>query len=363
MEFKNQVQALSEKIKSMAECTSTEEATKTAFVMPFISLLGYDVFNPMEVVPEFTADVGTKKGEKVDYAILRDGEPIILFECKSCGSGLSESHAAQLYRYFSVTKARFGILTNGIKYRFYTDLEEPNKMDPKPFLEFDFLDLGDNLLDELKRFSKNNFNIEETISAALDLKYTKEIKNLLDEQLKDPTEEFCKFFVSKVYPGKVTQKVKEQFYEITKRALNQYIKEKIREKLNTAFAENERDTVLEVENVTDETSERSQIETTEIEIEGYHIVKSILRKTVDPKRIIFRDAKTYFNVLLDDNNRKPICRLYFNTSQKYVATFDSNREENKHPITELNEIYNFAEQIESIISFYDNTAENDKTSA
>ncbi len=360
MEFKNQVQALTEKIKSMAECTSTEEATKNAFVMPFISLLGYDVFNPMEVVPEFTADVGTKKGEKVDYAILRNSEPIILFECKSCGSELSESHAAQLYRYFSVTKARFGILTNGIKYKFYTDLEEPNKMDPKPFLEFDFLDLSENTLDELKRFSKNTFDVEETISAALDLKYTKEIKILLEEQLKDPSDEFCKFFVSRVYPGKATQKVKEQFYEITKRALNQYIKDKIREKLNTAFADDERDTVLEAESVSNVKTEKSKIETTEIEIEGYHIIKSILRKTVDPSRIIYRDAKTYFNVLLDDNNRKPICRLYFNTTQKYIATFDNNREEDKHPITDLNEIYNFAKQIESIISFYDDTTKEDK---
>ncbi|RJP35803.1 MAG: hypothetical protein C4547_08835 [Phycisphaerales bacterium] len=105
---------------------STEEATKTALVMPFIGALGYNVFDPMEVMPEFTADVGMKKGEKVDYAILRNGQPIILFECKWSGCNLDEQRASQLYRYFSVTPARLGVLTNGVEYRFYSDLDEPD---------------------------------------------------------------------------------------------------------------------------------------------------------------------------------------------------------------------------------------------
>jgi len=69
--------------------------------MPFINVLGYDVFDPTEVVPEFTADIGTKKGEKVDYAIMKDGKPIILFECKWSGADLNKEHASQLHRYFS----------------------------------------------------------------------------------------------------------------------------------------------------------------------------------------------------------------------------------------------------------------------
>lgn len=96
--------------------------------MPFISALGYDVFNPTEVIPEFTADIGIKKGEKVDYAVKKDDQVILLFECKWCGADLSKDHASQLHRYFSVTEARFSILTNGIEYRFYSDIDEPNKI-------------------------------------------------------------------------------------------------------------------------------------------------------------------------------------------------------------------------------------------
>ena len=115
------------------EVLLTEEAAKTALVMPFIQALGYDIFNPGEVIPEFTADVGIKKGEKVDYAICKDGKVTILVECKPASVELSINHASQLFRYFSVTEARLAILTNGVVYKFFSDIERPNKMDDKPF--------------------------------------------------------------------------------------------------------------------------------------------------------------------------------------------------------------------------------------
>lgn len=131
--------------------------------MPFINLLGYDVFNPTEVVPEFTADVGTKQGEKVDYAIFKDDEVIMLIECKKYGADLSEVHTSQLYRYFSVAHARIAVLTDGVLYRFYTDLEESNIMDTKPFLEFNMLDVQPPLVSELKRFTKPAFDLNEPL--------------------------------------------------------------------------------------------------------------------------------------------------------------------------------------------------------
>ena len=121
MDFKDQIKLLSERVIKLKENTQTEEATKTAFIMPFLQTLGYDVFDPTEVVPEYTCDLGIKKGEKIDYAIHKDGQPIILIECKHWKEDLT-SHNGQLFRYFHVSNARFGILTNGIIYRFYTDL-------------------------------------------------------------------------------------------------------------------------------------------------------------------------------------------------------------------------------------------------
>ena len=114
MDFIEQLHALSAKVQKQKDTIQTEEATKNAFILPFISALGYDVFDPCEVVPEFTADVGIKKGEKADYAIFHDGKVIVLLECKKCGTDLSSCHASQLYRYFSVTEARIAILCDGI---------------------------------------------------------------------------------------------------------------------------------------------------------------------------------------------------------------------------------------------------------
>src|SRR5215210_6760083 len=141
MDFVEQLQALALKTEKLCSLLQTEEATKNALIMPFINILGYDIFDPMEVIPEFTADVGIKKGEKVDYAIQKDGKIIMLFECKHCGGDLNVKHASQLFRYFSVTDARIAVLTNGLTFRFFTDLEAPNKMDEKPFFEFNMAEI------------------------------------------------------------------------------------------------------------------------------------------------------------------------------------------------------------------------------
>ena len=184
MDFIEKLQALSAKIPRLCEHLQTEEATKNALVMPFIGVLGYDIFDPTEVVPEFIADVGIKKGEKVDYAIKKDGKIIMLIECKHCGGDLSISHASQLFRYFAVTEARIAVLTNGIVYRFFTDLEAPNKMDETPFLEVNMLELSEATVNELKKLTKPSFNIDELMTTAGDSKYTREIKRLLSNRAK-----------------------------------------------------------------------------------------------------------------------------------------------------------------------------------
>ena len=201
--------------------------------MPFIKLLGYDVSDLTEVVPEFTADFGTKQGEKVDYAVFKDGEIIMIIECKKFGTDLSDDHTAQLYRYFSVTHPPVAVLTDGALYRFYTDLEKSNVMDIKPFFEFNLLDIQESLIDELKRFTKSAFDLNAIHGVAIDLKYTKEIKQILAEQLKTPTEEFVQFFLSSVYSGIRTQTVVQQFPGIVKRAMNQFLSDQIDQRLQS----------------------------------------------------------------------------------------------------------------------------------
>ena len=319
MDFIDQLQELSIKASKICNLLQTEEATKNALVMPFIKILGYDIFDPTEVIPEFIADVGIKKGEKVDYAIQKDGKIIMLFECKHCGGDLSISHASQLFRYFSVTDTRIAVLTNGIVYRFFTDLEAPNKMDEKPFLEIDLLELNNSLVTELKKLTKSTFNLDDLMTTAGELKYTQQIKRLLTEQLENPSDEFVKLIASKVFSGVMTPNRREYFSGIAKRAFRHLINEQIDLRLKSAMSEtngietNSVSTEPEKDSIQDsEASRENFVETTKEELEGFYIVKSLLRDIVDPNRIIHRDTQSYMGILLDDNNRKPLARLHLN---------------------------------------------------
>ncbi len=336
----------------------TEAATKTALVLPFIDALGYNIFDPAEVVPEFTADVGTKKGEKVDYAITKDGKPIILFEVKCLGTNLSEVQASQLYRYFSVTEARFGVLTDGSVYRFYSDLEAPNKMDDKAFLVFDLLDIDFSLVDELKRFSKLAFDVDTILSTASELKYTREIKTLLAAEFNMPTEAFVRHFTTQVYSRRLTQSVLAEFAEITKRAFRSFINDRIEQRLKTAL-DKEATAASEMEKVEAAAEQPVASEeatggvvTTQDELDAFLIIRAILREVVNVKRITLRDVRTYCGILLDDNNRKPICRLHFNGPQKYLGLLDHNRQEERIPISDLDEIYHYADRLKATVTLY-----------
>lgn len=358
MDFKDSIKQLSDRVLNLKDNILTEEATKNAFIMPFINTLGYDVFNPLEVVPEMTCDIAMKKGEKIDYAIMKDGEPVLLIECKHWAQDLN-LHDNQLIRYFNVSKAKFGLLTNGIIYRFYTDLIEPNKMDDKPFLEVDITDLKDNQVEELKKFHKSYFDIENVLSSASELKYTGELKAIIAKEFATPSPDFVRYFTKQVYDSVITAKILEQFTALTRRSINTYISDLISERLKSALkteteVENKEQTLESLDNKVLLSEEDNKIVTTQEEIESYMIVKSMLRPVVDISRVVYRDAQTYFAILLDDNNRKPICRMYFNSaSKKYIATFDDCKKEIKHEITSLDDLYNYSNELIDVIKYYD----------
>lgn len=360
MEFFEKLTNLAAKVRLQGPAIQTEEATKNAFVMPFINtVLGYDVFDPQEVTPEFVCDIGTKKGEKIDYAIMKNGEVQILIECKKIGESLSINHASQLFRYFHVTSARISILTNGQVYRFFTDLDAPNKMDEKPFLELDLLDIDEYSVPELIKLTKSAFDVDSIINAAGELKYVSQLKKLIGAQVSKPEDDFVKFFASRVYEGAITQKVREQFFELTRKALAQFLNDQINDRLKSAMSGAIQPTIasLTVANSTNaETQDRDESEdkilTTLEELEGNHIVRAVVRSVVDAKRIVQRDTQSYFGILLDDNNRKPICRLHFNRSQKYLGIFDEEKNETRHAISSIDEIYEYADQLKKTVGYY-----------
>lgn len=361
MEFSERLLALAAKVRQQRHSIETEEATKNAFIMPFIStILGYDVFNPLEVVPEFTADVGVKKGEKVDYAIVNNGEVQILIECKKSKEPVKIEHASQLYRYFAVTNARIAILTNGEHYQFFTDLDSPNRMDSKPFLVLDLNDIDETLIPELQKLTKDVFDLDSVINAAGELKYIGQIKRIIAAQFREPDDDWIKYFASRVYEGAVTQKVRDQFTPLVAKAAKQFLNDQVNGRLKTALGSDTPQTgdptsvaaITSEPEVEKDLADNDGIETTLEELEGFQIVRAIVCSEVAPARVTQRDAKTYFAVLLDDNNRKPIARLHFNRSQKYIGIFDESKAETRMPISSLDEIYNHAEALRKSVHYY-----------
>lgn len=354
MDLIDQLNALASRIRTTKDLIQTEEATKNAMVMPFIQILGYNVFDPTEVTPELIADIGTKKGEKVDYAILRDGKPIMLFECKKSGGDLHINHAGQLFRYFHVTASRFGVLTNGLKYRFFTDLEQPNKMDNTPFFEFDILDFKERDVEELKKFAKASFDVDTILNTASDLKYTRAIQERLNEWVINPPDEFVRLLSVDLLAGRrFTPTLKDQFTQITKRAFEQLLSERINVRLKGAMAA---ESPLVAENtapIIPLAVNEPEVDTSPEEIEGLHIVRSILRDVVSPRRIVMRDNLSYCAILLDDNNRKPVCRLRFNNAQKLaVGIFDQDKAEERFSLDVIDDLYKFADRLRATVTMH-----------
>jgi hypothetical protein len=333
MGIANEIQEMAIKVRTQKASIATEEATKNAFVMPFIStVLGYDVFNPSEVIPEFIADVGIKKGEKIDYALVHNGEVQILIEVKKVTEPLDVRHAYQLFRYFATTKSRVAILTNGETYEFFTDLDAPNVMDSKPFLVLDLTAVDETLLPEVAKLTKESFDLD-----------------------------FLRLFATHIYPGKsFTQRMREELSPLVAKATAQFLNEQARERLKTALEDDGKTAEDDVKdaaqtlpsNPAPEDDLQGDIFTTDQELEGYRIVRAIVCSEVSANRVIGRDSKTYFAVILDNNNRKPIARLWFNRKQMYLGVFSVDKAESRLPIESPEDIYHYAAQLRATVKGY-----------
>lgn len=352
MDFIDELKQFSKRVDALKDKLLTEEATKASIIMPFFAMLGYDVFNPDEFMPEYIADVGIKKGEKVDYAILNEGKPVILIEAKWVKEDLKK-HDSQLFRYFGTSEAKFAILTNGIIYRFYTDLEEANKMDSTPFLEVNILDIKSSQVQELKKFKKTEFSTEQIMNTASQLKYTNEFQNVFMRELQEPSDEFVKFFLSNVYSGQKTSAVIERFRPLIKDALNQFISETMNDKIKTALGVSEPiSTIIEEPEElasTEPVKKEKKINTTEEELEAYFIVKNIIKEVTDFDHISYKDNERYMSINYDNKSTKWICRLYFNSSKKYITIPNEQKKEVRYDIENVYDIEKLKDQILEIV--------------
>lgn len=358
MSFENEVKTFCKEIKTKLEHIDSEETTKIALIMPFLRILGYDTTNPAEVRAEYTADVGTKQGEKVDLAILEEDNPIIFIECKQVSNPLTSDHISQLYRYFSITDIQIGILTNGVEYKFFTTGDDNNRMAEKPFLDIDLLNLTKNDIKELEKFVKNNFDVDEVVTRADDLKYRNLIKKALVSEFEDPSDEFIRTIGKQVYDGVLTQSIKERFGSIISNVTTEIINEKVEKRLADAVASTDIEEDKEqVKEVKEEASVTDDVVTTKEELEGYYIIKAIAGEVTDSERITIRDRKSYCNILLDDHQYYTIIRLHFNnTDNLRIELFDKidvsdsgTKTGDKIDIEKVSDIYLYKERILNII--------------
>ena len=354
--FSDQLKGLGKRVLTLRENISTEEATKTSLIMPFFQILGYDIFNPLEFVPEFTADVGIKKGEKVDYAIIMDSNPVMLIEAKAVTENLTR-HDSQLFRYFSTTTSKFGVLTNGVEYKFFTDLDEPNKMDSTPFLTVDITKLRDVQIQEIAKFHKENFDIGKITSSASELKYLYAIKDFIATQSLSPSEEFVKYIVGEIYEGVKTKTTIEKFTPLVQKGFSQFINDSVNEKLSTAL-NSSIDTKISSDSVPVEAPAKKDVEaqivTTPEELESYAMAKVVLKEVISPDRVFYRDNLSYFNILIDDNIRKWVVRVLTVNNQLRLVFNDSDTDatRTKVDIASPISIIDHADKIKEVVQAF-----------
>lgn len=328
--------------------TLTEEATKHFLILPFIAALGYDIFDIAEVMPEFTADIGIRQKERIDYAILKDGKPIILIECKPVSSNLTVQNEGQLFRYFQTCDARFAVLTNGMQYKFYTDSEKNNVMDTTPFFELDLNNSDISSLSILESFRKEKFNMENLLGQAKNLKHITLAREVVSKELQVPSNEMIHLIASKMYPNtRFTERFKKELSPIICSAFSSTINSRIRAALDTTL-----DTVGSNEEDNFNSIQKKEIITTQDEYDAFYTIRGICVELIAPERVVMRDAKSYCAVLFDDNNRMPIARLYFNNLNKLMLGIFRKKNEEKVIISNIREIYMYKDDFLQTVRKY-----------
>jgi hypothetical protein len=363
MDFPDSVRAHAKRVMEFKDHVATEEATKMALIVPFMRLLGYEPNDPRIVIPEYCADFGDKKACKVDYAVKRDNDIIIIVEAKKVGESLDGAKEAQLQQYFqTLLSVKIAVLTDGVVYKFFTDLEHPNVMDKKPFMTFDFSDVDDALIPELKKLCNECFDLDIALNSAQELKYLGQLKKIIASDMDNPSDGLVRHLAHQVYDGKLTGNVIETFRGRVKIAFENYINDVLNSRLQSAMHPSSYHT-QEVHDQEDAAGEPQVIlgnvqgkgiETTPHEIDGYYIVRAIVSSIADPERVFARDTVSYCGILFDDNNRKPICRLRFNNPEKLVLeTFDLEAKvPTLHKMEKVSDIYLHADALRATVAHY-----------
>ena len=287
----------------------SEAAAKTALVQPFIRALGYNVNDLAEVVPEFTADHGLKKGEKVDFALMRGDAVALLVECKMLDAELSIAHCGQLSRYFHNTDASFGLLTDGNRYRFYSDLEKPNVMDDRPFFEFRLDAHARADVAELLQFGRNSFEVERNRESALRLKRLRLLGAEIGRELDEPSDELVSLFAKRVHEGNTTSTVRRQFAPLIHQAIEAQIDRRVEQRLQSALSKVTVEEHVEASSEAQAPSDAEPDVLPEAVARSLEVLREILDEAVDGDRIVAKVGTQYTAFMLDARSHRTLVRL------------------------------------------------------
>lgn len=326
-------------LSSKLEHTKNEESIKTSIILPFLSKLGYDVFDPKIIIPEYTADQSTKNGEKVDYCVNDiDFNPVCIIECKKRNEDLN-LHNTQLERYFCFVNCKIAVLTNGESFMFYTDYENRNLMDKIPFLELDINNPTNEALEFLNLLNRDSYNKAMVYKTAKKYYKDRENKRLLYSMLDNMDTDFCMFLSSKFSIYQSEEDIKSLFSDnISSYVIERYDKIK-----------------KERENIIVDSNKQKGIVTTNEEINSFNRIVDILKyHSLDYNKVSYKDVKSYFAVLYSNNTRKPICRFYLDGKIKYIGVFDDFKNEVKYVIKNNEDILMFTHRITETFKIYNN---------
>jgi len=220
MAFSDDIASVRARAEEQLDYIDTKEKTKNALVLPFIETLGYDIFDVREVEPEFYADVGKNRKKKVDYAIKRDGNPIMLVRCMTVTNDPSDGPSGRFFRHFTSVDAQIGVLTNGLLYQFFINTGESESINSTPFFVFHLLEYKDKHLSFLEKITKWSSEFSDIPSIASEIRYRDMIKQYLLRQIDNPDQEFVKFFLDKFYDNDTRQDVIMDFRDIIKDVMN-----------------------------------------------------------------------------------------------------------------------------------------------
>ena len=275
-----------------------EDQTKQFLIIPFMDLLGYSY---MDLIPEYDADYDGKKGKRVDYAIkLGKREPEIIIECKSFGKNL-DRHTTQLKEYFANTSnSKIGILTNGIEYRFYASKEKHPMMHNNPFFTFEIGDDDVSALKDLARYHKDLIDVQAIVEEANEIIFLRQFNEAMFLELSNPSRDFVKNIYNKMGIGS---------------RMNSDMESKLDKMINLHSFKDAIDRMVA------ERAANGKIVTTKEELNAYNIVRTLLVQSnkISSDRISYRDQKTAFSILVDNNQRKNICDLKINSKGKSIS--------------------------------------------